>query len=277
MIYQNTENIIKVISFNMRRDSVFTRKNSWEFRKDIATDIIKRTNATIIGVQELMPNMRQDIKDALSGYSIFGIGRCKKSSAEHSDIIIKDSDISVINHSTFWLSKTPNKIGSRGFLAMFPRICTVVDVTILSTGQKIRVFNTHFDHISTFARRVGADIILKYIRNITLKEPLPTIIMGDLNAKPRSKEIKKFTEGTIYEGKSFINVLDYVDNDNPTILPKNTHHGFKGSGSLLSKSPIDYIFVSPDFEVVKATIFRDQIDGRYPSDHYPVIATLKLR
>lgn len=273
-------NTLKIISFNMRRDSFFTRKNSWEFRKIVAADMIKNSGATIIGVQELLPKMREDVKNYLDGYSIFGMGRCHRAKTEHSDIIIKDSEILVDDCSTFWLSKNPNKVGSRGFLAMFPRICTVAEVTMISSGKKVRVFNTHFDHISSFARSISADIILRYINNITKKEPLPTIIMGDLNAKPSSKAIKKFTQGTIYEGRSFTSVMDFVDKDNATLIYKNTHHGFKGTKASrllnLNKDPIDYIFVSPDIEVIHASIFREKIDGRYPSDHYPIIATLKL-
>ncbi len=271
------EKLIKVISFNMRRDGLFSKKNSWDKRKHLATDLIKGSGATIIGVQELLPTMKEDLKKGLDGYSIFGMGRCTGSKTEHSDIIIKDTDIVVEQHNTFWLSKRPEKVGSRGFLAMFPRICTVADVTIVPLNRKIRVYNTHFDHVSSFARNISADIILRYIHNITKKEPLPTIIMGDLNAKPSAKAIKKFTQGTVYEGQVFKNVFDCVD---PATLGgyMNTHHGFRGTkADSQRKQPIDYIFVSPDFDVVSAKILRDTVNGKYPSDHYPVIAVLKLR
>ena len=41
--------------------------------------------------------------------------------------------------------------------------------------------------------------------------------------------------------------------------------------------PIDYIFVSDEFEIVESHVVTDPIDGRYPPDHYPLEATLRLR
>ena len=41
--------------------------------------------------------------------------------------------------------------------------------------------------------------------------------------------------------------------------------------------PTYYIFVSDEFEIVESHVVTDPIDGRYPSDHYPLEATLRLR
>ena len=56
----------------------------------------------------------------------------------------------------------------------------------------------------------------------------------------------------------------------------NTYHGFTGKIKQKFK-PIDYIFVSDDFEVVKASVEITSYDGMYPSDHYPVSAVLRLK
>jgi endonuclease/exonuclease/phosphatase family metal-dependent hydrolase len=40
---------------------------------------------------------------------------------------------------------------------------------------------------------------------------------------------------------------------------------------------IDFIFVNDDVEVVSHRIITDQYQGRYPSDHYPLQAELRLR
>ena len=39
---------------------------------------------------------------------------------------------------------------------------------------------------------------------------------------------------------------------------------------------IDYIFVPVGTRVMDAEIVRSQVDGVYPSDHYPVRATLEF-
>ena len=102
---------IKVVSFNLRRDFGPQCKNRWETRKELAARLIEESNASIIGVQEFLPQMRRDLKGLLDGYSIFGRGRLsgkKPQSDEHADIIIKNKEVEVARCRTFWLSKNPD-------------------------------------------------------------------------------------------------------------------------------------------------------------------------
>jgi endonuclease/exonuclease/phosphatase family metal-dependent hydrolase len=39
---------------------------------------------------------------------------------------------------------------------------------------------------------------------------------------------------------------------------------------------IDYVFVRPETDVLSAEIVRTSRDGRYPSDHFPVTARIRL-
>jgi len=34
---------------------------------------------------------------------------------------------------------------------------------------------------------------------------------------------------------------------------------------------LDYIFIDPDYEVKEYTILKKDFNGKYPSDHYPII------
>jgi endonuclease/exonuclease/phosphatase family metal-dependent hydrolase len=54
-----------------------------------------------------------------------------------------------------------------------------------------------------------------------------------------------------------------------------TFTGFKMGNTTGAK--IDYVLVQPDTEVQSAAIVRTSRDGRYPSDHFPVTATVRLR
>ena len=50
-----------------------------------------------------------------------------------------------------------------------------------------------------------------------------------------------------------------------------TFHGFSGDKY---GAKIDYVLVQPSAEVVSASIIYDEKDGSYPSDHFPVDASL---
>ena len=81
-------NLLKVLSFNMKRDG-FGRHNRWMQRREIAADCIQESGATIVGVQEVLPKMRRDIETLLKNYSIVGCGRYegrKSANDEHSVI-----------------------------------------------------------------------------------------------------------------------------------------------------------------------------------------------
>jgi hypothetical protein len=61
----------------------------------------------------------------------------------------------------------------------------------------------------------------------------------------------------------------------PTIgREEATFHGFSGA---TRGSRIDFVLHDKSFEALDATIVRTNYSGRYPSDHFPVTATLRLR
>ena len=50
-----------------------------------------------------------------------------------------------------------------------------------------------------------------------------------------------------------------------------TIHGFSGD---VYGAKIDYVLVQPIAQVLDASIIHDEVDGSYPSDHFPVDASL---
>ncbi len=253
----------KAVTFNLRKDSFLDFGNRWRYRKSYAISEIKRLGAAIIGVQELLPSMREDMIEQLDRYSVFGLGRNKRTCGEHNDIFIDNAVCDVSESKTFWLSKHPDKPGSRAYYAILPRICTVCEILLRETGQRLRVYNTHLDHICAPAKRFGVRMILEHIRTADRIESLPVIIMGDMNAKPDDPAIKMLTDNKI---KKFRNTLSAAG-------AGRTFHGFRGKKQ---GDQIDYIFVSEEFVIEDARIIQGHAASRFPSDHYPVVATLSL-
>ncbi len=264
---------IKVVSFNLRRDFGPQRKNRWETRKELAAKVIEQSNAEIIGVQEFLPNMRKDLKELLDGYSIFGRGRLsgkKPNNDEHSDIIIKNDQSRYPDAGPFGFPKAGNAQPRN--VCRLPQNLHSSGGQAQKSGRRLRVFNTHFDHVSPLARSFGAKLILEQIHNANQTDPLPTIVMGDFNAKPNSKAVRMMRENLSgYQDVRLQDIYDSVEQ-----LIGNTYHGFKGKIKQKFK-PIDYIFVSDDFEIVNASVDTSSFDGAYPSDHYPISATLRLK
>ncbi len=261
--------LIRVASFNLKRDFGIPlhRSHKWQERRALAAQFIRESGAAIIGVQELLPSMREDICRLLdTDYAIQGLGRfCGRNPKEdeHSDILVKKQDATIRQVQTFWLSKHPERL-SRAYYALFPRICTMAEIHLEKSGREIRVFNTHLDHICGFARELGIQVILDYMQRYQQQNPMPTVLMGDFNCKPNSRPIK------LLRGR-LRNAYAHLSPD----LLCNTLHNFSGRVRR-GAFAIDYIFVSDEFEVVESQVITDSIDGHYPSDHYPLLVTLKL-
>lgn len=266
------EAALKVVSFNLKRATRFHTHHSWFNRRDLVAQLIRDSGAAIVGVQEMLPAMKEDMRQRLADYSVFGWGRTKKMADEHSAILVHNPEFGAVSDTTIWLSKHPEKRGSRAYFAMFPRICTICEMYSKEAGRKIRVFNTHFDHICGPARTLGVRIILEYMHRYNVREKLPTILMGDLNARPGSKAVRILTENLHpYADIHLTSIYSRFDKENI----HNTYHGFRGT--CRGRRPIDYIFVSDDFQIEDAYLDTTSRDGRYPSDHFPLVAVLGIR
>lgn len=258
---------MKIMTFNLRCDFILDFNNRWDVRKDIAVDLIKNYKCDCIGVQEVTKKMHDYLYDRLENYNIVGMPRSKKVSDERNDILIS-KQYEIEEYKTFWLSDTPEKIGSSKWYSLYPRICTTAVIN-LEKGKKARVCNSHLDCFLPQAREYGLKKLIEVIKKEQEKEEMPLIIMGDFNATPNSKLIQNFRNG-VYTDKKMVAVQDF----NASIYRERTRGNFKGRKRGLH---IDYIFVSEEFEILHAEIIKYNQNGRYPSDHYPVFAEIKLK
>lgn len=258
---------MRVMTFNLRCDFPLDFSNRWNSRKSMVYYIMKNYKCDVIGTQEVTDNMYEDIKNNVEGYAIIGAQRGKKITSERNNLLISKKHI-VHEYKTFWLSETPDKIGSRKWYSLFPRICTTAIVEY-DNRKKVRICNSHLDNFLPKAREYGLRRLMEVIEKEQEKEELPIILMGDFNATPDSKVIKSFREGKFSGIK-----LSPVQDISKALYKEATRDKFKRTQNGVH---IDYIFVSEGIEVVNAEIVKYNINGKYPSDHYPLMADIKIK
>lgn len=266
---------IKVMSFNMKRNYFSFGKNSWEKRAALVAQVIRQNSPDIMGTQELTTVSLSDMQRLLPEYSYVGQGRGGGMNGEFSAIFFRTERFTLLHDETFWLSQTPDT-PSRGWLALFPRICTACRLaTKDGSGTVLRVYNTHLDHISYLARINGLKLIVKHVlEHQNSDKPTPVVLMGDFNATPNSKTLRAWQNSLLgsEQWAPTNNSYNMLLQNSPAELGRS-YHGFRGT---VTGMPIDYIFTSKDISLRAVEIRRDNFSSRFPSDHYPVIAELDL-
>lgn len=251
---------LSVMSFNIRYGTARDGRNSWTVRKSIALEVVRLHGPDIVGMQEVLPAQRAAFVAAFPEYAAFGLGRQPENRGEQSCILYRTDRLVMLDGGTFWLSETPEVPGSKSWDSSLPRICTWMRLATLEGGSKFYVFNTHFDHRGAHARFQGARLIMRRIQERLY--PDPVILTGDLNADEQSPPVVAMAD-----------LKDTFRLIHPDRTDVRTFHAFRGE---TYGDKIDYVFVSPGLEVLDAQILRDHKDGRYPSDHYPVTARVRL-
>jgi endonuclease/exonuclease/phosphatase family metal-dependent hydrolase len=188
-------------------------------------------------------------------------------------IFTRNDRYQVLEHGTFWLSETPDVIGSKGWDAALPRIATWVKLHDRRCDpDTLFVFNVHFDHMGSLAREKSAELLRE--RMATIAQAQPVILMGDFN-DPAVMESPSYRVLTVEEKHTGLTLRDTwsLASRDQRMQGEGTFHGFNGEAT---RGRIDWILVTDDFQGVDAGIDRMQDNGRYPSDHFPVWATFRL-
>lgn len=257
--------IIKAMTFNVRVDTFLDAVgNSWSSRKQLAINAIRRNNPDVIGIQESLFKQVLDLRDGLSEYECYSAGRKNgDTKGESCAIFFRRDRLKLIDYGTFWFSDTPNRPGSKDWGNIPPRICSWITLGDINTGKAFYVYNLHLDNMSQKSRRKSIQLLAKKIASRKAKNPF--IILGDFNMKIDNPAMRYLCKSNIKDAWSAIRPAN--------LRGTGTRHGFNGS---VNGPRIDHIPVCSTAEVLDIKIDRYNRNGKYPSDHFPVIATINF-
>lgn len=261
------DGVITAMSFNIRYANPNDGVHVWENRKDWVVEIIDQSDAQVVGLQEALKH-QVDVLDAeLTNYAWVGVGRSDgKNEGEFSPIFFDTTRVNLVSSSTFWLSSDPDSVGSEGWDAALPRIVTWASFRSKNGDAPFYHFNTHFDHRGEIARAESASLIRTQIGK--LAEGKPVILTGDFNSLDSEDPYLILTE-PIPADAMLLDSRFVAQQEDVT-----TFRGFE-IGSTETRR-IDYIFHSSLVTALDHYVYEKSRDGRYPSDHLPVVATFKL-
>jgi len=266
--------VIRVMSFNVRYGTAEDGPDSWSHRCGLVRDTIAQAAPHVLGTQEALDFQVDYLQQQLDGYQVVGVGREDGARrGEFAAVFFRTERFTLADHGHFWLSETPDVPGSRRWAASQTRTltwCCLEDRMLAEpeVAPTFMVFNTHFDPRSERARIESAALLRNRVEQSA--RVFPVIVTGDFNATE-----DKAVYGTLLRGDgSGLKLIDayravYPRHDGEEL----TRHDFQPD---CRGSRIDWILHSPHFKAKQAAILRNMFNGRYPSDHYAVTATLQM-
>lgn len=259
---------LTVMTFNIRYGTAADGDNAWDLRRDLLVATIREAHPDILGLQEALRGQLDFLAEAFPEYREVGVGRDDgKAAGEYSAILYRSDRLEAGDGGTFWLSDTPETPGSMTWGNRIPRIATWVRLRDRSTNRTFVVCNTHWDHESQPSRERSAALVRRRIADTAGDNPV--ILMGDFNSGEDNPAFRALLGGALDLRDSFRAIHPAVDSDSD-----GTFNGFSGDRS---GAKIDAILVSPAWAVLNAAIDHRSDAGHYPSDHFPVLASLTRR
>ncbi|WP_406010482.1 endonuclease/exonuclease/phosphatase family protein [Streptomyces sp. NBC_00637] len=252
---------LEVMTFNLRFAST-EEPNSWADRRPVMRALLRRAAPHVIGTQEGRPAQLRDIEADLGPhYAWIGTGR-GGGDDEAMAVFFDTRRLAPAEYAHFWLSDTPEVRGSNTWGAAHPRMVTWVRFRDLRSGREFRVLNTHLDNASQYARERSAALISARIAGFG--RSLPLLLTGDFNAIAHVNPVY----GTLLAA----GLVDTWDTARSRGGAYATFHGYRPL--IPSGDRIDWILATPGFRVHREWTDPFTLNGRYPSDHLPVRASL---
>jgi endonuclease/exonuclease/phosphatase family metal-dependent hydrolase len=254
---------LTVMSFNIRYGTAKDGDNEWTRRRTMLFDLVRELDADLIGLQEALDFQIDEVVAAVPGYAGIGVGRDDGGAkGEFSAILYRKNRFRVAEAGTFWLSDTPAVPGSKTWGNNITRICTWARL-IDRDGRGFYMFNVHLDHESQPSRERSTSLLRQRIDARAVSSD-PVLVTGDFNVGENNPAIATLRG-------PFVDTYRVVKPDEKVV---GTFTGFKFG--TIEGDKIDYILVQPGTEVMHADIVRFSQNERYPSDHFPVVARVKL-
>jgi endonuclease/exonuclease/phosphatase family metal-dependent hydrolase len=247
--------------------------NRWPGRLPVVAGLLRDWLPDLVGTQEgLYPRLEDLAEEAGDlGYRWIGLGREGGSRSEFVAVFYRHDRFRPVAFGHFWLSRSPGTAGSvlAGAWPAIPRMVTWARFRERATGREVVHVNTHLDHRSGRARRRGAEMIAAFVAPL-LKAGDQVILTGDFNAAAVSSRPYKILTRLLAD------TWPVGDASRPA-----TFHGYRHPTLRLDgERCIDWILASPGLTPVDAQVLAATKPGPggpvYPSDHWPVLADLRV-
>lgn len=266
---------LRVVSFNVRYAGADEGELAWERRRDAVADVLRALRPDVVGLQEVWLDQLPDLRERLAGFEWVGE---PAAGGEHTPIGVRLARLRIEGNGAYALSETPDRLGSVGWDATYPRTATVARLRDRLADRPLAVHNVHLDHEGATARAEGADLIAR-----RLPEDRPAVVTGDLNCTPGSPPYGRLVGAgsgadADAEGSADVDAGSAGDcagltDATAAVDPFGPAESYVGFDDGTTPRRLDYVLAA--LPIADAGVGSRTADGRVGSDHRPVAADLR--
>ncbi len=254
---------LSLVTCNIRFDNPADGANSWQHRRDFLKDILLSHSPDIIATQEGRFHQLQELNTLLADYEIIDPHRAWIGERMYPTFFLKKGSFELMKSEDIWLSETPDIAGSKSFGSAFPRLMTWMKIQPVGSDQDFWIVNTHLDHMKEETRMGQVQVLTTQVKKFWNSAD-PLIIMGDFNDAP-SSNVRRHLE-TEFDLQDAWRLFNHKE--------ESSHHPFTGEEP--NGKRIDWILVDRKMKVNSSAIDKSTREGKYPTDHFPVVAKISL-
>lgn len=274
---------VRIMSFNMLYDiyeKKYDKEDHWKNRYYRIAELLHYTLPDAIGSQELLPHLLADLLPLINDeYSFLGPGDKEQWAGRPLDgIFYRKSRVDLLEGKHLFTSDTPlvpseNPFGKR-------HLVTQGHFRMKDSRKEFILLNTHCAFMDGDSREYSMRFIARYVES--LRSDIPIFVTGDFNTFAFRGDLENlpFYDGDLCQ--RIMTKASLTDSREATILgtagPLGTYTNdpaaipptpFRGTG--IPGIHLDHIYVNDALTVLNYAVEPAIVDGRFPSDHMPVI------
>ena len=259
----------RLMSFNLRWDGFDDGANAWSHRREIVVRVLRDFGPDSVGTQEAMVRQIDDLETAIAT-----LESCRFDNdpvyVRTQQILYRSDRFDRIEANGYLIAEGLNENGTICY-------CTWVRLSDRNAGRSYYHYNVHLDHRDAASRELGVVRMVKHIANRATDDPF--VVTGDFNTAEDSPTMA-FLRGeqtlTDENGVEYTSPVPLVDTYR-CLYPDAVNSGPGGGfGGHRNGRKIDYVLVAAGAAMIHAAAsLHINVDGRYPSDHFPVTAVVE--
>lgn len=255
-----------VATFNVHYLSPRATHMDWARRQEAVVQVLRDMDADIVLFQEMETfnggnfsgrNLQLDtVRSAFPEYEVAATGEPAVYPSTQ-PILYRHDELEFLEQGFFFFSPTPDDIYSRPWHKRFPAFLSWSRFRRKADDITFYVYNLHTDASSPRNRMKTARLVVDRLQSRAFEDD-PVIVGGDFNAPALFPSMRIYRRAGLSRPAQ----------------RRSTFHFNRGLNLLPA---IDHVITTSGAEVVGSTVVRRSYDDVWPSDHYPVLAAVKLR